>query len=92
MLMHVASIQDADSAGELFQRIKPLHNWLRAVLVDSIYDRLAVLFARFLLGLTLIVVRRLAGIKGFVMLPRKWVVGRTIGWLGRLRRLSRTPA
>ena len=56
---------------------------------DSIYDRLAVLLACFLLGLTLIVVRRVAGTKGFVVLPRRWVVERTIGWLGRWRRLSK---
>ena len=82
-------IQDADSAGDLLRRIKPLYNWLRAVFADSIYDRLAVLLACFLLGLTLIIVRRVAGTKGFVLLPRRWVVERTIGWLGRWRRLSK---
>jgi putative transposase len=99
VLVHAASIQDADSAGDLLRRIKPLYNWLRAVFADSIYNRLAVLLACFLLacfllacfllGLTLIVVRRVAGTKGFVVLPRRWVVERTIGWLGRWRRLSK---
>ena len=27
--------------------------------------------------------------KGFVLLPRRWVVGRFFGWLARLRRLAR---
>ena len=27
--------------------------------------------------------------KGFVLLPRRWVVERTFGWLGRFRRLAR---
>ncbi|MBL6459530.1 transposase [Belnapia sp. T6] len=88
-LVHAVFIQDADSAGELLRRIKPLYNWLRAVFADSIYGRLAVLLACFLLGLTLVVVRRVAGTKGFVLLPRRWVVERTIGWLGRWRRLSK---
>ena len=56
---------------------------------DSVYDRIAVLLACFLLGLTLIVVRRIAGTTGFVLLPRRWVVERTFGWLGRWRRLAR---
>ena len=56
---------------------------------DSAYDRLAVLLACFLLNLTLIIVRRIAGSTGFVLLPRRWVVERTFGWLGRWRRLSK---
>src|SRR3954470_4888248 len=74
VLVHAASIQDGDSAGDLLRRIKPLYNWLRAVFADSIYDRVAVLLACFLLGLTLLIVRRVAGTKGFVLLPRRWVV------------------
>ena len=27
--------------------------------------------------------------RGFVLLPRRWVVERTFGWLGRFRRLAR---
>ena len=56
---------------------------------DGAYDRLAALLACFLLGLTLIVVRRIAGTIGFVLLPRRWVVERTFGWFGRWRRLAR---
>lgn len=66
-----------------------MYCWLKAVFADSIYDRLAVLLACFLLGLTLIIVRRIAGTTGFVVLPRRWVVERTLGWLGRWRRLSK---
>lgn len=89
VLVHAASIQDADGAGDLLRRIKPLYNWLRTVFADGIYDRVAVLLACFLLGLTLIVVRRARGEKGFAVLPRRWVVERTIGWFGRWRRLSK---
>lgn len=27
--------------------------------------------------------------RGFVLLPKRWVVERTFGWLGRFRRLAR---
>ena len=56
---------------------------------DGAYDRLPVLLACFLLGPTLIVVRRLAGTEGFVLLPRRWVAERALGWLGRWRRLAK---
>ena len=87
--MHAANIQDADGAGDLLRRLKRLYPRLKVVFADSAYDRLAALLACFLLGLTLVVIRRLAGTKGFVLLPRRWVAERTLGWLGRWRRLAR---
>ncbi len=89
VFVHVASIQDGDGAGDLLGRIKPLYCWLRTVFADSIYNRVAALLACFLLGITLIIVGRIPGTKGFVVLPRRWVVERTFGWLGRWRRLSK---
>jgi len=89
VFVHVASVQDADGAGDLLRRIKPLYCWLQTVFADSIYNRVAALLACFLLGITLIIVGRIPGTKGFVVLPRRWVVERTFGWLGRWRRLSK---
>src|SRR3954471_6376322 len=89
VVVHAASIQDADGAGDLLRRLKPLYPWLRIVFADSVYNRVSALLACFLLGLTLIVVRRIPGTKGFVVLSRRWVVERSIGWLGRWRRLSK---
>ena len=40
-------------------------------------------------GWRLEIVLRSDHIKGFQILPRRWVVERTFGWLGRYRRLSR---
>jgi putative transposase len=71
VVVHAANIQDADSAWNLLRRIKPLYCWLRVIFADSIYDRLPVLLACFLLGLTLIIVRRIEGTTGFVVLPRR---------------------
>ena len=89
VIVHAADIQDADRAGDLLKRIKPLYCWLKTIFADGIYNRLAVLIACFLLGLSLIIVRRIAGSTGFVLVPRRWVVERTLGWLGRWRRLSK---
>ena len=89
VIVHAADIQDADSAWDLLKKVKQLYHWLKVVFADSIYNRLAVLLACFLLGLTLIIVRRMAGTTGFVVIPRRWIVERTLGWLGRWRRLSK---
>jgi transposase len=40
-------------------------------------------------GIQLEVVKHSEAKKGFVLLPRRWVVERTFGWLGRFRRLAR---
>ena len=89
VVVHAADVQDADGAGDLLRRLKRLYCWLRVVFADSVYDRLATLLACFTLGLTLIVIRRLAGTESFVVVPRRWVVERTLGWLGRWRRLAK---
>jgi putative transposase len=89
VVVHAANIQDADRLWDLLKRVKPLYSWLRVVFADSIYNRLTALLACFLFGLTLIIVRRAAGTTGFVVQPRRWVVERSLGWLGRWRRLSK---
>jgi hypothetical protein len=40
-------------------------------------------------GIRLEVVKHSEAKRGFVLLPRRWVVERTFGWLGRFRRLAR---
>ena len=71
VLVHAADVQDADGAGDLLRRLKRLYPWLKVVFADGAYDRLAALLACFLLGLTLVVIRRLVGAEGFVVVPRR---------------------
>ena len=40
-------------------------------------------------GLKLEIVGRTAGVKGFQVQPRRWVIERTFAWLGKCRRLSK---
>ena len=51
-------------------------------------QRRAFRLACFLLGLKPLTLCRLPGTKGFAVLPRRWVVSGTSGWLGWWRRLS----
>jgi putative transposase len=89
VLVHAADIQDADGLHDLLKQVKPLYPWLRVAFADSIYNRVSARLACFLFGLTLLIVRRPAGSTGFIVIPRRWVVERSLGWLGRWRRLSR---
>jgi putative transposase len=65
--------------------------WLRILWVDGGYTGAA--FAQWVKHLrpklTVEVVKRSDAIAGFKVLPRRWVVERTFGWLMRQRRLAR---
>ncbi len=96
VVVHSASVQDA-AGGQLvlqrwFDQIKhSVHNrWCRLKLIwaDGGYEDIVV-YVRKHFGWTLEIVKRIEGAKGFVVLPRRWVVERTFGWLGRYRRLAR---
>lgn len=39
--------------------------------------------------LCLVMVKRPEGTKGFLLLPKRWIVERTVAWLGRYRRRSK---
>jgi putative transposase len=62
---------------------------LAVVYADAAYA--AAYLAAALVGapFALVLVRRPEGTKGWVHLPKRWVVERTFGWLGRSRRLSK---
>jgi len=96
VLVHSASIQDANGGYQLlqkwFDKIKhSVHNrWCRLKLIwaDGAYVSI-VESVRQQFGWKLDIVRRSDQTKGFEILPHRWIVERTFGWLGRYRRLSR---
>src|SRR5262249_18738696 len=89
-VVHTADIQDEDGARGVLAKAKARFPRLKLVWGDSRYackdlpSQVWLLF-RWVLE----VVRRPAGPRGWVRLPRRWVVGRTFAWLGRNRRLSK---
>jgi putative transposase len=96
VLVHSASLQDGPGGHQtlhrLFDRIKrTIHNrWCRLKLIwaDGAYASI-IETVRQQFGWALDIVRRSDDRKGFQVLPHRWVVERTFGWLGRYRRLSR---
>jgi len=89
-IVHTADIQDRDSAPMLLASIRPMVPWLRHLFADAAYAGGKLEQALAKLGTwTLEIVRRADAAKGFVLLPRRWVVERTLAWLNRNRRLAK---
>lgn len=89
-IVHPADLQDRDGAPLLLASIRHALPWLRHVFADAAYagDKLAQALAKHGTW-TIEIVRRCDAAKGFVLLPRRWVVERTIAWLNRNRRLAK---
>jgi transposase len=88
--VHPADVQDRDGAPGLLASIRGAFPWLRHVFADGGYagDKLRHALAN--LGTwTIEIVKRSDAAKGFVLLPRRWVVERTLAWLNRNRRLAK---
>jgi putative transposase len=62
---------------------------LKVIFADSAYARKGLpAQVKALFGWILQTVLRPVGLKGFTLLPKRWIVERTFGWLGRYRRHS----
>lgn len=88
--VHPADVQDRDGAPLVVEAIHDLFPWLRHLFADSAYagDKLLKALAKF--GKWSIeIVRRMVDTVGFEVLPRRWVVERTLAWLNRNRRLAK---
>src|SRR3979409_1069915 len=85
-----ADIQDRDGAPDLLASIRSLYPWLRHIFADGGYAGDKLRDAMAMLGQwTFEIIKRSDTAKGLKLLPRRWVVERTIAWLGRCRRLAK---
>ena len=89
--MHSASIQDRDGGISLLASMKGLFPFLEKLFADSAYQGplFAKALAKILPRLETEIVKRSDHARGFVQLPRRWIVERTIAWLNRCRRLAK---
>ncbi len=89
MVVHAASIQDRDGARLVLAKLAGRFPRLRLIWADGGYAGALIGWVKERWGWTLAIVKRAAGETGFAVLPRRWVVERTFGWLGRYRVLSK---
>lgn len=85
-----ASEQDREQVYELCERIQEVTGEsVEVAFVDQGYSGDAAAEAADAHGIRLDVVKLPTAKRGFVLLPRRWVIERSIGWMARFRRLAR---
>ena len=87
--VHSADVQDRKGAKVLFSQIFDRFERLKLILGDGGYTGDLVEWLKQHFKLILVIVKRPFESKGFVLLPRRWVVERTFAWLNKYRRLSK---
>ena len=89
VIVHAANIQDRDGARLLLEKVRGRFPRLRLIWADGGYTGKLIDWVKTVFHWVLEIVKRSDDVKGFQVLPHRWVVERTFGWLGRYRRLSK---
>jgi putative transposase len=87
-----AHVQDRDGATSLLAVLRHQFSRLRHIWADGAYAGVLVDWVRALRPkrpIRLEITKRSDRLKGFVVIPKRWIVERTLGWLNRYRRLSK---
>jgi len=93
LVVHEASIQDRDGAKLVFFAAMAVLTRLLLVWADGGYAGQLLEWVKIHnWGWVLEIVKRTDDVKGFVVLPRRWIVERTFAWLGNYRLLAKDYA
>lgn len=89
VIVTMAGIQDRDAAHRLLAALRAEFSTISLVWADGGYAGRLVTWANKVLALAVEIVKRSDTIAGFRVLPRRWVVERTFGWITKHRRCVR---
>ncbi|MCA1681367.1 MAG: IS5 family transposase [Actinobacteria bacterium] len=89
VMVTAASVQDRDGGRAILKLLKGALPGVRHIFADGGYRGQLVAVAKSAWQIVVEVVKKPAGQIGFAVLPRRWVVERTLSWLMRFRRLAR---
>lgn len=89
VVVHCAGIQDRDGAKLVLEKLQGAFPRLQLIWADGGYAGQLIAWVAAFGGWVLEIVKRSDDVKGFVVLPRRWVVERTFGWLTKFRRLCK---
>jgi len=89
VMVLTADIQDRDGARLLLEKVKGRFPRLQKIWADGGYTGTLVEWVKQFCHWVLDIVKRNDTVKGFAVLPHRWIVERTFGWLNRFRRLSK---
>lgn len=89
IVVHGAGIQDRDGAKLVFMRLLGVFPRLRLIWADGGYAGELIAWVAAFANWVLEIVKRSDNVRGFTVLPRRWVIERTFGWLVKFRRLSK---
>ena len=89
VVVHAASVQDRDGGKKVIEKVRFNCPRLQKIWADAGYAGKFESWVEAFAGWPVEIVRRSEAAKGFTVLPRRWIVERTFGWLNRYRRLSK---
>lgn len=89
VVVHAADIQDRDGAKLVFRKLRGLYPRLKRIWADGGYAGKLIDWTKRVGRWTLEIVKRSDKVAGFAVLPKRWIVERTFGWIGRYRRMSK---
>ncbi len=89
VVVHPADVQDRDGAFHLLRRTRRLFPFIKRIFADGGYAGKKMARIVWRTGAWKLQIVKRSDAVGFEVLPKRWIVERTLAWISRNRRLAR---